>query len=336
MAPVANAMTVAVIIPAYRAARTIARCLDSLRAQTIRPDHVIIVDDGSPDRDELLHALEPYRDGVTLIHQDNGGASRARNTGIDAAVALDADLIAFLDADDYWLPTKLELQLDVLRQHPEVGLVACTYRLVTPEGELLPAELVTTAPWVTGPPARYAGRRAFDFAGEIATSAILVRREALGSERFQLGLQTAEDRDLWVRVARRTTVSCRPEPLVCCVQEPDSLSRTDPDRDYPNMLWVINRHAGMLGRRAVSALRAQTYRSWAAANLGRGRPRAARRPALNRLRHDPFSAEGWWVLLKSLVGTWTPADEPRFRPATAPERSRGPVLALESDRHSWC
>ncbi len=303
MASDPNAMTVAVIIPAYRAARTIARCLDSLRAQTIRPDHVIIVDDGSPDRDELLHALEPYRDGVTLIHQDNGGASRARNTGIDAAVALDADLIAFLDADDYWLPTKLELQLDVLRQHPEVGLVACTYRLVTPEGELLPAELVTTAPWVTGPPARYAGRRAFDFAGEIATSAILVRREALGSERFQLGLQTAEDRDLWVRIVVKTTVCCRPEPMMHYVQEPDSLSRANPAKDFPNMLKVVHSHAALLGREGVHAWEVKTYRSWAGTSLSRGEARQAIGPAWRRLRRDPTTPEAWWVLGKALLLT---------------------------------
>src|SRR5262245_46890815 len=111
--------TISVIIPAYRAAGTIRRALDSVFAQTHLPDEVIVVDDGSPD--DLANALQPFQDRVTLIPKTNGGAASARNLGIDRCRG---DVIAFLDADDYWYPTKLERQVAILTAYPEVGLVA--------------------------------------------------------------------------------------------------------------------------------------------------------------------------------------------------------------------
>src|SRR5262245_16757980 len=113
---------VTVIIPAYRAAKTIARAVDSALGQTCPPKEILVIDDGSPD--DLPSALRGYRDRVTLIRQANGGAASARNRGIEHATG---EFIAFLDADDYWEPAKLQAQLDILKAHPEVGLVAGLY-----------------------------------------------------------------------------------------------------------------------------------------------------------------------------------------------------------------
>lgn len=71
--------TVSTVIPAYRATRTIGRAINSLLAQTLPPDEIVVVDDGSPD------ALEPYEGHVTLIRKPNGGAATARNVGIECA-----------------------------------------------------------------------------------------------------------------------------------------------------------------------------------------------------------------------------------------------------------
>src|SRR5262245_13313488 len=115
-------MSVSVVIPAYRASGTIGRAVVSLLHQTRTPDEILVVDDGSPD--DLAAALAPYCDRVTLVRKENGGAASARNLGIDRSRG---DLIAFLDADDYWEPTKLERQLSIFRRHPEVGLVASRF-----------------------------------------------------------------------------------------------------------------------------------------------------------------------------------------------------------------
>ncbi|HKA06178.1 MAG TPA: glycosyltransferase family A protein, partial [Gemmataceae bacterium] len=110
--------SVSVIIPAYRAEAFIARALDSVFGQTIQPSEVLVIDDGSPD--DLSQAVRPFGDRVTLVRKPNGGAASARNLGLDRARG---DFIAFLDADDTWVPHKLEHQLGLFAANPELGLV---------------------------------------------------------------------------------------------------------------------------------------------------------------------------------------------------------------------
>ena len=116
-----SALSVSVVIPAYKAARTINRAVESVFGQTREPAEVLVVDDGSPDGADLAAALARYGDRVTLLRKPNGGAASARNHGIERARG---SVIGFLDADDYWEPDKLERQLDLLDRHPEVGLTA--------------------------------------------------------------------------------------------------------------------------------------------------------------------------------------------------------------------
>jgi glycosyltransferase involved in cell wall biosynthesis len=108
-------MTITVVIPAYNSEQYIARAIDSVLAQTYKPDEIIIVDDGSGDNtSEIVRKYEP---SVKLIQQENAGASVARNTGIEAATS---EWIAFLDSDDEWLPEKLQLQVEHLKRNPNL------------------------------------------------------------------------------------------------------------------------------------------------------------------------------------------------------------------------
>src|SRR3954452_7696310 len=102
---------VTVIIPAYNAAATVARAVDSVLAQTYRPIEVIVVDDCSKDATSEIVAA--YRDErIRLLHlPHNQGVSGALNEGLSIARG---EYIAFLDADDEWLPTKLAKQVPVL------------------------------------------------------------------------------------------------------------------------------------------------------------------------------------------------------------------------------
>src|ERR1035438_7963147 len=106
---VGMAPLLSVIIPAYRAAQYIAAALDSVLAQTFKGYEIIVVNDGSPDTEELERALEPYRDRIIYLLQENQGLSGARNNGIRAARGT---YIAPLDADDVWAPEHLAAQLD--------------------------------------------------------------------------------------------------------------------------------------------------------------------------------------------------------------------------------
>src|SRR5213080_1671301 len=103
---------VSIIIPAYNVASYIGETLASVFAQTFTNYEVIVINDGSPDTEELERALEPYFDRISYLKQENLGAGAARNEGLRAA---QGEFIAFLDADDLWLPNYLEEQLKFIR-----------------------------------------------------------------------------------------------------------------------------------------------------------------------------------------------------------------------------
>lgn len=111
---------ISIIIPAHNAGRMIGETLDSVMRQTYPHREIIVVDDGSTD--DTYERLAPYRSSIRYIRQENAGVGAARNAGLRAA---SGDYIAFLDADDLWLPEKLEIQLEVAKRHPESGLIAC-------------------------------------------------------------------------------------------------------------------------------------------------------------------------------------------------------------------
>lgn len=117
----ASPPTVSVVIPAYNTEATIERALNSVYAQTY-PNiiEVIVVDDGSTDRTaEIVKTKFPQ---VRYVYQENAGPGAARNHGVRLA---QGELIAFLDADDFWLPHKTARQVEALLAHPAVGAVSC-------------------------------------------------------------------------------------------------------------------------------------------------------------------------------------------------------------------
>ena len=253
-------MKVSVVIPAYKAARTICRAVDSVLNQTQPAHEIIVVDDGSPD--DLADVVErTYGDRVILIRQPNGKTAKARNTGIERATG---DFIAFLDADDYWEPNKLAVQLAVCEKHPDVGIVAGGFYEEEPGNmrkPYLPAETLQDS---VDRVLRPAGARAFRLATIVWTGTVIIRREALGSERFVSGLEPAEDRDLWVRVIRSNALYLLAEPLATAVLESGSISRSNIDRDCSSMLRVVERNGDLLGHLASRLWRSHTLYRWAA------------------------------------------------------------------------
>src|SRR5215216_152427 len=99
---------VSIIIPAFNAAEFIGETLASVAAQTFKNHEVIVVNDGSPDTEDLERELKRYPARLQYIKQENRGAAAARNTGLRAA---SGEFVAFLDADDTWLPNFLEKQV---------------------------------------------------------------------------------------------------------------------------------------------------------------------------------------------------------------------------------
>jgi len=108
---------VSVLIPCYNAGRYLAAALDSVLAQTYQDFEIIVVDDGSEDDSAAVAARYPR---VRYFHNAHSGISATRNLAISKARG---DIIVFLDADDLWVPEKLEKQVAYLDSHPECELV---------------------------------------------------------------------------------------------------------------------------------------------------------------------------------------------------------------------
>ena len=288
--------TVSVVVPYYRAKQTIARAVESALGQTVPPHEILIVDDGCPE--DAMTATKPFGSSVTLIRKANGGTASARNLGIEHA---EGDWIAFLDADDYWEPTKTERQLAFSKGAGVVGSMWFTEAPNTPRSVAKIAN-----PAFFGRTFSPGDTDAFQVAMNLWTSTLLVRRKALSDQRFVSGLEPAEDRDLWIRLAASTAVHLVREPLATYGQWPESLSNSDSDRDCVSMLRVVHRHAALLGAKGVREQEAVIYRRWAGSHLARGTPRSAVGPAARRLAIQPGSLQAWWIMCKALAQSILP------------------------------
>lgn len=192
-----DALSVAAVIPAYNAAATLRRAISSVLGQTEPPNEVIIVDDGSTDGTRAI-ALE-YGSAVRCLSQPNGGASAARNRGIEASRA---DWVAFLDADDEWRPEKLARQRALLAARPQ--LAWCFAHM-----EGMAHERVITVPIAVDIAAALEADPVLPFFVAVrrglsaGTCGALIRRDALvAAGGFDVRHRIAEDRDLWWRIAR--------------------------------------------------------------------------------------------------------------------------------------
>jgi hypothetical protein len=196
-----KAFRISVVIPAYNAGRYLARAIDSVLAQSRPADEIIVVDDGSSDNTPDVAAR--YAGRICFIRQGNAGASVARNTGIEAA---SGEWIAFLDADDEWLPEKLHVQMEHLGRNPELvwttgNYLCCVCTRGHSEPHLKPTavrELLSGKEYLED----YFQALPGGLGG--CTGTMLIRRTALlEAGLFRPGQLRGNDYDMWWRIAYR-------------------------------------------------------------------------------------------------------------------------------------
>lgn len=198
---------VSVTIPVYNGAEYVSDAIQSVLAQTYEAWELCVVDDGSTDETPRVLREFAAHPRVRIIRQVNRGVSAARNAGIAASAA---PFLAFLDADDVWVPVNLARKVAYLISHPDVALVHSAVAIVDAalqptgrvvrgrSGEVLEPLLLGLEPVVNGP------------------SSVLARRSIimeLGG--FDETLSTSADWDLWVRLAARHPIAHLDEALVC-------------------------------------------------------------------------------------------------------------------------
>ena len=200
-----NAPAVSVVIPTRNRPRQVLRAVQSVVGQTWADLEIVVVDDASTsDVGDALAVLGEPRLRV-LRHDQRRGACAARNTGIAAARGT---YVALLDDDDEWLPTKIAVQVErFAASSPEVGLVYCGVEVVSEAtGEIRRRTLPTGTPPAYGDLLRSTG---------FGASAAMVRRECFAVVGgFDQTLAGAQDRDMWLRIAKRYRLAYVPEALV--------------------------------------------------------------------------------------------------------------------------
>lgn len=196
-------MSVSVIIPTHNRARQVARAVDSVLAQSVAPQEIIVVDDGSDD--DTGAVLAGFADQVRVLRQDNRGVSSARNLGIRAATG---EWLALLDSDDWWLADKLAAQLAYHRQHPECRLSQTDEHWQRHGRRVNKAKRFRkkAAGWIFAPSLAMC---------HVSPSAVLIHRSVFGRVGlFDETLPACEDYDLWLRIARHFEVGLVDEPLI--------------------------------------------------------------------------------------------------------------------------
>jgi glycosyltransferase involved in cell wall biosynthesis len=227
---IVDASFISVIIPVYNGARTIQQTIASVLAQTFSQFELIVIDDGSQDETvELITQIKDPR--IQLFSYANAGYAVSRNRGFARSVGA---YLSFIDADDLWLPDKLERQYQILQDNPQAAVVyswtncideqgnflrKCSY--VHWSGNVLPQLLLD------------------DFIG--SGSNVMIRREAFQSVGgFDASLKRAHDTDLWLRLAAKYEFAVVPAVQILYRISPSSASSNVVQMEEAN-LQVIER-----------------------------------------------------------------------------------------------
>ncbi len=195
---------VSVVIPAYNAAPYLEAAVKSLQAQTYPNLHIIIVNDGSSDTTaEVADRLAAHDARLEVIHKANAGVSAARN---DALRAVKGDYVCFLDADDAYLPQKVEKQVQFLEAHPELDLVYSDN--YNGDEHLCPVGAAVS----NHPPVPF--KQAFMYRNWFSPIAPLLRASLVKKVGlFDASLHGGEDWDYWIRALEHTDFGYIAEPL---------------------------------------------------------------------------------------------------------------------------
>jgi glycosyltransferase involved in cell wall biosynthesis len=297
---------VSAIVTTYNYGRFVAGAIECALAQTYPNVEVVVVDDGSTDRTEAVVARYAD-DGVRYVYQRNAGAAAARNRGLSLT---SGPLVAFCDADDTWMPDKLEVQYAHLCRHPDVALVSA--HAYACDEMLRPRSVVHAA----------RGDSVDVFEQLLVRNVVLnptcvlARRDALEAIGGFSDLPCWEDWDTWLHLAQRHRVGFVDRPVAYVRRHDKSLSPLHGRDRFELDRQILERHIAALEgrhRRARVRVRAlsNAYFHGATTTAARAETADARRHALLALLLDPFTLTRRKLAL--VARTWLPRRVARRR-----------------------
>jgi len=209
-----QAPTVSVLLPAYNHAAFVGEAVESVLSQSFGDFELIVTDDGSTDG--TAEVLRRYRDPRIKLEVlgRNEGAAPASNRCVERARG---EFVAMANSDDFFLPGKLERQVQLLRRRPEVAAVFGQVRFVDEAGQTMPAASNPFADlFTTVEPDRFAWLRTFFLRGNgLCQPTIMARRDVyrqIGA--YDPSLRQLHDFDLWVRMCARHEIHVLPDALI--------------------------------------------------------------------------------------------------------------------------
>ncbi len=294
---------ISAIVPTYNNERFMAETLSSLGHQNLAGTghelEIVMIDDGSKDRTvEIAEAMRTQLPAqLKIVKQQNGRVCRARNHGFEVS---QGDFIAWCDHDDVWHPDKLRLQMQVLHEHPEYGMVNSHFVRWEesangnhpPQAELLPKQVDTTLD------ASLSGWTYTELLYDIyvLTSTSLMRRSlANATGPWNEKLPYAEDWEYWIRASRHTQFAQLLAPLVLYRMHRANGSRMVREKNwaedvFANALgeWGLAAPDGKLAdAKRVNLTRARNWYYHGHANLNGGSSEIARQSLWNAWRMVP-------------------------------------------------
>jgi glycosyltransferase involved in cell wall biosynthesis len=286
---------VSVIIPVHNGAATIGRALDSVFTQTYPDYEIVVVNDGSTD--DTAAVLAGYGDRIRVLNVSKGGASMARNAGVQAS---SGEYLAFLDDDDEWMPQKLERCVPVLEQEPDCVLVYTLGLKVDKQGRTI-GSLDGQATGSESPTVKEMLERPWN----VVPSQFMVRRDVFDRCGGFYAI-ACEDRYFLLQA--------REHGVFRCVRE--TLLRKTPRPLYPTILEREARHNGFLrlmreryGDAADGMItgmvrsRVEILKHLARVLMKEGRTAEARRCLARVIYYEPTSVRAYRKYLKTFLPT---------------------------------
>ncbi len=286
---------VTVVTAAYNMARTLPLTVDSILDQTHPRVEIVVVDDGSTD--DTPEVLAAYADDprVRVFRQENAGQTVAKNRALREARG---DFIGFCDADDIWVPDKLERQLPLFDPEGRIAVVYGGFDVIDGDGAYL------RTPSFPHPTGRITGKLLADNFVHFPTA--LVRREVIeAAGGFDESLTMGIDYDLWLRISVDHDFAYAPGVLVHYRVWDGQMSRRRAERfdnAFRLMQRFLERHPGSVTAAERRAAWAHTYVSHGLWLAGEGRRVEAARDFLRAARLHPWSRRLWLCAANLALG----------------------------------
>lgn len=297
---------VSVVVPVYNNQDTITNTLDSIFSQDYKNIEVILVNDGSTDDTSAI--LERYKDIAKIINQTNSGSAVARTQGIKNATG---KYIAFIDADDLWVPWKISTQVRYLEQHQDIGMVFNSWIELHSESNELPK---------TPPPPEFCDAIEEENSGWIYTrllmecivhtsSVVILKSICDQVGDFDTTLRRGQDYDYWIRVSQLTKINKLKSVLSAYRIHSSSITNTAPVKNYEAILLTnaiqkfgySDKDGGKISKNIISGRMANSWKNfcWQAYHAGQHWKSAY--SGIQMIKYRPLWHLGWAYLFLSLA-----------------------------------